>query len=75
MKSEASVMRWNLAPMRHYNLNLSSVACDENALSEADAVVLVTNHDSLDYELVLNHAKLIIDTRGVFSRSAKVVPA
>jgi len=33
-------------------------------LEAADAVVLVTDHDAFDYELVTTHARLVLDTRG-----------
>jgi UDP-N-acetyl-D-glucosamine dehydrogenase len=37
------------------------------ALLEAeDAVVLVTDHTAVDYDLVLRHARLVVDTRGVY---------
>ncbi len=47
------------------------------ALLEAqDAVVIVTDHSAVDYELVARHASLIIDTRGVYrSPRANVVKA
>jgi len=45
---------------------LESVALDEAALAAADAVVLVTDHDGVDYELVARAAPLVVDTRGVF---------
>jgi UDP-N-acetyl-D-glucosamine dehydrogenase len=32
-------------------------------LSKADAVVLVTDHDDFDYELVRRHARYVLDTR------------
>lgn len=32
-------------------------------LERADAVVLVTDHDAFDYELVQRHARLVLDTR------------
>ncbi len=55
---------------------LSSVDLDPDALTEADAVVLVTDHRAVDYDLVLGHASLVIDTRGVFrGRYGKVHPA
>jgi UDP-N-acetyl-D-glucosamine dehydrogenase len=31
-----------------------------------DFVLLATNHDAFDYNLIKKHAKLIIDTRGVY---------
>jgi UDP-N-acetyl-D-glucosamine dehydrogenase len=45
-------------------------------LAEQDAVVLVTDHSEVDYELVARHARLIIDTRGVYRQPhANVVKA
>ncbi|MCA1733820.1 MAG: nucleotide sugar dehydrogenase [Acidobacteria bacterium] len=34
-------------------------------LAEQDAVILVTDHDNVDYGMVAEHAALIVDTRGV----------
>ena len=31
-----------------------------------DAIVIVTDHDNLNYDKILKHSKLIIDTRGRF---------
>lgn len=50
-------------------------------LSATDAVLLVTDHTAVNYRLVLEHAPLVIDTRGVYRRlcdgapPAHVVPA
>jgi UDP-N-acetyl-D-glucosamine dehydrogenase len=49
---------------------LSSDALDRERLARADAVVVVTNHSVIDYELVLAHARLVIDTRGVYRHPA-----
>jgi UDP-N-acetyl-D-glucosamine dehydrogenase len=39
-------------------------------------VVLVTDHDGVDYPLVLEHARLIVDSRGVYRQAhPKVVKA
>ena len=39
------------------------VALTEQELRRADAVVLVTDHDAFDYDLVTAHAALVLDTR------------
>ena len=39
-------------------------------LEQQDAVVVVTDHSDVDYSLVLEHAPLIVDTRGVFRDGA-----
>jgi len=42
----------------------SSVSLDAETVAGYDAVVLVTDHESVDYGVVLEHAQLVIDTRG-----------
>jgi UDP-N-acetyl-D-glucosamine dehydrogenase len=42
---------------------LHSRPLDAGALSEADCVVVVTDHSTVDYELVARHAKVVVDTR------------
>ncbi len=48
---------------------MASVALTSEALACQDAVVLVTHHDEVDYDLVLEHAPLIVDTRGVYRQA------
>ncbi len=45
---------------------LESVELTPAVLAAADAVLVVTDHDEVDYDLVLEHASLIVDTRGVY---------
>lgn len=44
---------------------LHSVTLDARTLAESDCVVIVTDHDCVDYRLVVEHAPLIVDTRNV----------
>lgn len=56
--------------------HLSSQPLTQEVLASQDGVVLVTDHSSLDYDLVTNNAALIVDTRGIFrSDSPEVVKA
>jgi UDP-N-acetyl-D-glucosamine dehydrogenase len=41
-------------------------------LGACDAVLVVTDHDAVDYALVAEHARLVIDTRNVFRRKGIV---
>jgi len=50
--------------MREHQFDLTSQPLDADTLSQADCVVLVTDHDAFDYNLIAQHATLIIDTRG-----------
>jgi len=47
-------------------------------LKQADGVVILTNHSTIDYDLVLRHARLIVDTRNQYGqarrRRSHVVP-
>jgi UDP-N-acetyl-D-glucosamine dehydrogenase len=47
-------------------------------ISQADAVLISTNHDGLDYQMMADNATLIIDTRNAmkdFPGKATVVKA
>lgn len=44
---------------------LESEALTAETLSKTDAVVIVTDHSTVDYQLLLDNAGLIVDTRGV----------
>ncbi|MBY0471668.1 nucleotide sugar dehydrogenase [bacterium] len=53
-----------------------SVKMDSSTLKNQDCVLLVTDHDSFDYKMILEDSSLIVDTRGRFrNQSSKVVPA
>ena len=39
------------------------VGLTEREVRAADAVVVVTDHDSFDYDLVVRHARYVFDTR------------
>jgi UDP-N-acetyl-D-glucosamine dehydrogenase len=49
--------------MRKSFLRMNSVDLDENILSQADCVMIVTDHSSYDYQWIVNCACLVIDTR------------
>ncbi|RUT04650.1 UDP-N-acetyl-D-glucosamine 6-dehydrogenase [Dulcicalothrix desertica PCC 7102] len=54
---------------RHYpEINLKSIALTKENLHKFDAVIIATNHDQVDYDLVVEHAALIIDTRNVLGQ-------
>ncbi|MEA3341246.1 MAG: nucleotide sugar dehydrogenase [Chloroflexota bacterium] len=46
-------------------VELESVELTEEEIAAADCVVIVTDHRCLDYERVVQHAQLIVDTRNV----------
>jgi UDP-N-acetyl-D-glucosamine dehydrogenase len=72
-----------LHPGREHQFTQESVELTPENLSSFDAVILVTDHRAFDYAAILEHARLIIDTRNAFRRelgeraaeSGKVVKA
>lgn len=59
--------------LRKYKYKMKSVKIDPKKISSYDAIIIVTNHSNFDYELIVKNAKLIIDTRDVFSKSIRNV--
>jgi UDP-N-acetyl-D-glucosamine dehydrogenase len=62
-------------PMRRHAFSLSSVLLTAQALAGFDAVILATDHDDFDYELIKAHSPLLVDTRGRFNPGAHIVRA
>lgn len=56
--------------MREHFFELSSEPLTPENLSSFDAVVIATDHDRFDYELIKQHANLIVDSRGKFREPA-----
>jgi UDP-N-acetyl-D-glucosamine dehydrogenase len=54
-----------LPTMRHHTIKLRSAPLTGDMLSAQDAVVIVTDHSAVDYEFVVSHSRLVIDTRNV----------
>jgi UDP-N-acetyl-D-glucosamine dehydrogenase len=70
-----------ITPTREYPdlTGRRSTAITSRSVAAADAVLIVTDHDAVDYALIAAKAKLIVDTRNTMakrgSRSAKIVKA
>nr|HID58454.1 nucleotide sugar dehydrogenase [Desulfobacterales bacterium] len=52
-----------LKPTRKYKFNMSSVPIQKEVLQSMDAVLILTDHSAYDYQEIVRHAKLVIDTR------------
>ncbi|MFI4862261.1 MAG: nucleotide sugar dehydrogenase [Phycisphaerales bacterium JB063] len=50
--------------MRKHDLKMSSVPLSESMLAGYDCVVIATNHSAYDWQMIADHAKLLVDTRG-----------
>jgi UDP-N-acetyl-D-glucosamine dehydrogenase len=49
----------------------SGVQLTPAELQRADAVVIVTNHRAIDYQMLMDHATVIVDSRNAMSRTVK----
>jgi UDP-N-acetyl-D-glucosamine dehydrogenase len=52
-----------LPKMRKYRFDLESVDLSPEMLADYDAVVIATDHSTYDYQAILRHARLVVDTR------------
>ena len=57
--------------MREHRFDLESIAITPESVASHDCVVLVTDHDAFDFDLIQRHAKLLVDTRGRYSVAQK----
>ena len=68
-----------LRPTRKFDFNMTSTELTPENLTEFDAVAIVTDHSSYDYRLLVERARLVIDTRnatdGIRAERDKVVLA
>ena len=55
--------------MRHYDLpEMESHPLTPEYLSSLDAVLIATDHTAFDYDQIVRHAPLVIDTRNATAR-------
>ena len=54
---------------RRYTFKFRSVELNQDNIQSYDLILLSTDHDSFDYELIRKNSNLIIDTRGRFKTS------
>ncbi len=60
-----------------HNITLDNTPYSDALLSSADCVVILTNHTAFDYQHILDHSRVVIDTRNAtagYAGAARVVP-
>jgi len=50
---------------------MDSTPYSVDLLQDADAVVIVTDHTSFDYQEIVDHSRLVVDTRNATSKTSK----
>ncbi len=58
---------------RNYDFKIESAKISPQNLQQFDCVVLTTDHDDFDYEMIKTYSSLIIDTRGKFNLNEKII--
>ncbi|NIO59389.1 MAG: hypothetical protein GTO33_08610, partial [Acidobacteria bacterium] len=56
--------------MRDHSIDLEALPLTEQTIRDHDAVLIVTDHDAVDYELIGRAADLVVDTRNAMARVA-----
>jgi UDP-N-acetyl-D-glucosamine dehydrogenase len=59
--------------MRHHAIRLDSEPLTEEFLKVQDCVLIVTDHSNYNYDWIVRHAPLVIDTRNA-TRGAAAAP-
>lgn len=54
--------------MREHSFDLKSVELTPDSIASYDCIVLTTDHDKFDYDMIQKNAKLIVDTRGKYRK-------
>mgnify|MGYP006302861531 CR=1 FL=1 len=53
--------------LRRYHFDLESVNLSPETIADFDCLLLTTDHDCFDYDLLQKHAQLLVDTRGRYA--------
>jgi UDP-N-acetyl-D-glucosamine dehydrogenase len=69
LKQRGAIVTYNdphiptLPPMRHHSIQMDSQPLTERFLAQQDCIVVVTDHSSYDYDWIVEHSSLVVDTR------------
>jgi UDP-N-acetyl-D-glucosamine dehydrogenase len=68
-----------IKPVRKYSFSLTSTPLTEETLAAMDCVLIATDHSAYDYQFILDHSDLVVDTRnacnGLRGAAEKVIQA
>ena len=62
-----------IPPSRKFKFDLESKKLNAENIKKYSLVLIATDHDSFDYELIQKNAKIIVDTRGRLTKYPNVV--
>src|SRR5512135_443748 len=61
----------SLPPMRGHTIALDCLPLTAELLADQDCVLVVTNHDDYDWDFIVRHSGLLVDTRGATRQVAQ----
>ena len=68
-----------IKPVRNYSYSIESTPLTEETLASTDCVLIATDHSVYDYQFILAHSDLVVDTRnacnGLEGAAEKVIQA
>jgi len=64
-----------IPPTRKHDIQIKGVQLTPDTINMYDAVILATDHDAYDYNMIGKSAKLLVDTRGRYSTGNHIVRA
>lgn len=59
--------------MREHDFDLKSVTLTPETIADFDAVILLTDHTDFDYQMIVDNASVLVDTRGKFRDQTRVI--
>lgn len=60
-----------VSSLQHEGRALESVPLDADLLADSDAIVIVTDHSGIDYDLIRESGRPVLDTRNILDRTAQ----
>ncbi len=58
--------------MRKYQFKMENIDLNEDTVRSADCVIVVTDHDAIDWELIAKHGDVVVDTRNTMAAFAPI---
>ena len=79
LKNKGSIVDYHdpyikvLPKNRNFFTNIKSKNLNERMIKKYDGILICTDHDNVNYELIYNNAKVIFDSRNVYKKYSKKV--
>lgn len=65
----------NFPKSRKHDFNLKSIDINNEKIQTYDLVLVATDHDKFDFDLIKKSAKIIVDSRGRYNKEENIFPA